>query len=101
MTATVKLVLAQPLVAGSPPLVRQLMGDSMLYRRAFPQRGPSAFGLDLGAQLLLELLVRADGQASAVPELGCGALRAHRTRITGIGRKLGSLAWDHRHGLAV
>jgi hypothetical protein len=36
-----------------------------------------------------------------VPEPGFGTLRAHRTPITGTGWKLGVLAWDHRHGLAV
>src|SRR3989442_15251695 len=77
------------------------MGNRMLHRCAFAQGSPSAFGLDLSAELLLELFVLADGQAPAVPEPGGGTLRAQRTRITDTGRKLGLLAWDHRHGLAV
>src|SRR5574341_688108 len=101
MTAAGKLVLAPPLGAGSPPLVRQLMGDGMLHCRAFPPRGPSAFGLDLGAQLLLKLLVLADAQASAVPERGFGTLGAHGTRVTCRRRKLGIPARDHRHGLPI
>src|SRR5712691_5140411 len=101
MTTAIKLVFPQALVAGAPSLVRQLMGDRMFNSRTFAQRGPSALGVDLGAQLLLELLVLADGQAPTVPHAGGGALRAHRTRITGTGRKLGVLAWDHGHGVAV
>ena len=57
MTAAVKRVLAQPLGAGAPSLVCQWMGDGMLSRRAFAQRGPSACSLDLRAQLLLARLV--------------------------------------------
>src|SRR6266540_1295209 len=101
MTTAIKLVLAQPLVAGSPPLVCQLMGDRMLHRRAFAQRGPSALGLHFGAQLVLELLILADGQAPAVPEPRGGALRAQGTRVTGTGRKLGVSPWDQRHRLAL
>src|SRR5262249_13311999 len=77
------------------------MGNRMLHRGAFAPGGPTTLGLDLGASLLLKLLVRAEGQTPALPEPGCGTLRAHRARITGTGRKLGVLAWDHRHGLAV
>jgi len=73
----------------------------MLHCRAFTQRGSSALGPDLGSQLVLELLVRADVQAPALSKPGFGALGAHRTRITGAGRKLGGLAWDHRHGLSM
>jgi hypothetical protein len=50
------------------------MGNRMLHRCAFAQGSPSAFGLDLGAELLLELLVLADGQAPAVPKPGGGTL---------------------------
>ena len=37
MAAAVKLVLAEPLIAGAPSLVRYLMGDRVLYRSAFTQ----------------------------------------------------------------
>src|SRR5712691_12075279 len=77
------------------------MGNRMLHRGAFAQGSPSAFGLDLSAELLLKLLVLADGQAPAVPEPGGGTLGTHRTHITSTGRKLSVLAWNHRHGLAV
>src|SRR6266446_1435310 len=77
------------------------MGDGMLHSRAFPQRGPSAFGLDLGAQLLLEWLVLTDAQASAVSELGFGALGSHGTRVTCRRRKLCVPARVHRHGLPI
>jgi hypothetical protein len=70
MTPAVKLVLAQPLIAGAPPLGHQVMRDRMLHRRTCPQRGPSTLGLELGPQLVLKLLIRADGQAPAMPELG-------------------------------
>src|SRR6266849_1933057 len=99
MTAAVKLVLAPPLGAGSPPLVCPWMGDGMLHRRALPPRGPSAFGLDLGAELLLQLLILTDAQTSSVPELGFGAPGSHGTRITCRGRTLDVPARDHRHGL--
>jgi hypothetical protein len=65
------------------------MGNRMLHRGAFAQGSPAAFGLDLRAELLLELLVLADGQAPAVPEPGGGTLRPQRTGIAGTGRKLG------------
>ncbi len=35
MTTSVKRVFPQPLVAGSPPSVGQVMGNRMLHRRAF------------------------------------------------------------------
>ena len=38
--------------------------------------------LALGAVLLLERLVLADGQAPALPDPGFGALHAYRTRVT-------------------
>ena len=101
MTTAIKLIFAQPLLAGAPPLMRSLMGDRMLHCRAFTQRGSSALGPDLGSQLVLELLVRADVQAPALSKPGFGALGAHRTRLTGAGRKLGGFAWDHRHGLSM
>src|SRR6516164_4211974 len=55
MTTTVKLILAQPLVAGSPSLVCHMMGNRMLHRCTFAQGGPTTLGLDLGAELLLEV----------------------------------------------
>ena len=101
MTTTVKLILAQPLIAGSPPAVGHVMGNRMLHRGAFAQGSSTTLRLDLGAELVLELFVLANGQTPAVPEPGFGTLRAHRTRITGTGRKLGVLAWDHRYRLTV
>src|SRR5712691_2578506 len=101
MTTAVKLVCAQPLRAGSPSLVRSLMGDRMLHRRALAQRGPAALGPDLGPPLGLALLVLADVQAPAGPKPGFGALCAHRTRITGTRRTLCIPPWDHRHALAL
>src|SRR5258708_12235205 len=77
------------------------MGNCMLHRGAFAQGSPSAFGLDLSAELLLELLVLADGQAPAVPEPGGGTLRPQRTGIAGTGRKLGLRARDHWPGRAI
>src|SRR5215831_16408402 len=101
MTTTVKLVFPPSLVSSSSAVVHQLMGDGMFHRRAFAQGGPAAFGFHLGPQLLLELLVLADGQAPALPEPGFATLPTHRTRVTRAGRKLGVPPWDHRHGLAV
>src|ERR1700675_968621 len=101
MTTTVKLILAQPLIAGLPSSVGHVMGDRMLHRGAFAQGSSTTLGLDLGTELLLELLVLADGQTAAVPEPGGGTLRTHWTGITGTGRKLGVLARDHRDSLTV
>ena len=100
MTTAIKLVLAQAFVAGSTSLVRQLMGNRVLHRGPFAQRGPSTLRLHLGAQLLLELLVLADAQASALPARGFRTLGAQGTRVTRRSRKLGMLAWDHGDGLA-
>src|SRR5437016_736996 len=94
-----KLILPDALVAGAPSLMRQLMGDGMLNRGTFAQRGPAAFGPEFGAQLLLEQLILADGQGSPVPELGCRALRSQGARVARPGRKLGPLAKDHGHRL--
>jgi hypothetical protein len=55
MPTAIKPVLAQAFVAGATALVRQLMGDGVLNRGAFAQRGASALRPDFGAQLLLEL----------------------------------------------
>src|SRR5262245_20314908 len=100
MAPTVKLIFAQPLIAGSPPLVCHMMGNRMFHRRPFAQRGPATLGLQLGPQLLLKLLILADRQRPPLPELRSRALRARRTRVTGTRRKLGGSAWEHRHGLA-
>src|SRR6266511_889529 len=61
MTTVVELVVPQALGTGPPSLVGPLMGDRMLHRRAFLQRGSSALGRKLGAQLGLGLLVRVKG----------------------------------------
>src|SRR5262249_26147773 len=77
-----------------------VMGDRVLYSCSFAQRGAAALGFDLGAELVLELFVFTDRQASALAALGSGALRSLWTYITGAGGKLGVFAWDHRHGVA-
>src|SRR6266852_4102322 len=100
MTPAIKLVFAQAFVSGSTSLVRHLMGNRVLHRCPFPQRGPTTLRLHLGAQLLLELFVLANAQASAVPACGCRTLSAQSTRVTRSSRKLGMLAWDHGDGLA-
>ena len=100
MTTAVKLVFAQAFVPSATSLVGQLMGNRVLYRRPFPQRGPSTLRLDLGAQLLLELFVLADAQASALPGPGFGTLSAQGARITRHSWKLDMLAGDHRDALA-
>src|ERR1700756_1430530 len=100
MPTAIKLILAQAFVAGSPSLVHQLVRNRVLHRRPFPERGPSTPRLHLGAQLLLELFVLADAQASALSACGFGTLGAQGTRVTRRRRKLGMLAWDHGDGLA-
>src|SRR5262245_2050011 len=100
MTTAVKLVFAQAFVPGSTSLVCQLMGNRMLHRRPFPQRGPSTPRLHLGSQLLLELFVLADAQASTLPVRGFGTLRAQGACITRRSRKLDRFARDHRDALA-
>ena len=72
----------------------------MLHRRAFPQRGASTLGLELGAQLLLQPFVLADAQASAMPARGGRALGAQGTWVTRRRWQLCRLAWDHGDGLA-
>src|SRR5205085_10176185 len=81
MTPAVKLVLAQPLVAGAPPLVCYMMGNCMLHRRTFTQGVPAALGLKLGATLLLASLVLLNRQVPAVPEPGAGSVLTFRTRV--------------------
>ena len=39
MAAAVTLVIADPLIAGTPSLMREVMGDRMLHRGACAQRG--------------------------------------------------------------
>src|SRR5215471_10539149 len=80
--------------------MRDVMGDRMLNRGAFAQRGTSALGFDLGAELVLERFVLPNMQASPLTEPSGGALRALWTPITGASGKLGIFAWDHRDGLA-
>ena len=100
MTPAIKLVFAQAFVASTPALVRQLMGNRVLHRRPFAQRGSSPLGLHLGPQLLLERLVLAETHASALSGGGFGALGSHATRIPRWRRKLGLLAGDHGNALA-
>ena len=92
MTPAIKLVFAQAFVSGSTTLVRQLMGNRVLHSGPFAQRGSSPLCLHLGPQLLLERLVLADAQASALPVRGFGTLGAPGTRITRSSRKLGLFA---------
>src|SRR6266545_7638471 len=100
MTPAIKLVFAQALGAGATSLVRQLMGNRVLHRRPLAQRGSSPLGLHLSPQLLLERLVLADAQASAMPARGCRALGAQGTHVTHHSRKLGRLPEDHGDTLA-
>src|SRR6516164_460614 len=100
MTTAIKLVFAQAFVPGAASLVCHLMGNRVLYRCPFPQRGPSTLRLYFGAQLLLELFVLTDAQASALPVLDFGTLRAQGARITRRSWKLDMLAEDHRDALA-
>src|SRR5215510_12481226 len=79
--------------------MRDVMGDRMLNRCSFAQRGTSTLGFDLGSELVLEGFVLTDMQASPLTDPGCGALRALWTSITGAGGKLGVCARDHRYGL--
>ncbi len=62
MAAAVTLVLAEPLIAGTPSLRRAMMGKRMLNRGAFAPRGASALGCDLGAALGLARFVLTDMQ---------------------------------------
>src|SRR5215467_13569876 len=82
MTSAIKLVFAQAFVSGSTALVHQLMGDRVLHGGPFAQRGSAPLGLHLGPQLLLERLVLADAQASALPVRGFRALGAQVTPVT-------------------
>ena len=100
MTPAIKLVFAQAFVSGATSLVRQLMGNRVLHRSPFAQRGSSPLCLHLGPQLLLERLVLADAQASALPARGFRALGAQGTHITRRSRKLGRLAEGHGDALA-
>ena len=67
-------------------------GNRMFNRSAFAQGGPATLRLHLRAQLLLELFVLADAQASPLPVRGFGTLSAQGARITRRSRKLGMLA---------
>src|SRR6266581_4617346 len=100
MTPAIKLVFAQAFVSGATSLVRQLMGNRVLHRRPFAQRGSSPLCLHLSPQLLLERLVLADAQASALPARGFRALGAQGTHVTHRSRKLGRLPEDHGDTLA-
>jgi hypothetical protein len=100
MTTAIKLILAQAFVAGSTSLVYQLVRHRVLHCCPFPERGPSTPRPHLGSQLLLELLILADAQASALSVGGFGALGSHGARVTRRRRKLGMLAGDHGDALA-
>ena len=75
MTTTIKLILAQSLIAGAPPAVGHVMGNGMLHRGEFAQGSSTTLRLDLGAELVLERFVLANGQTPALPEPGFGTLR--------------------------
>ena len=47
-------MLTDALVAGTPSLMSQLMGDRLLDRGTFAQRGPAAFDPEFGTQRVLE-----------------------------------------------
>src|SRR5262245_46970130 len=94
MPSAIKLVFAQAFVSGSTSLVRQLMGNRVLHCGPFAQRGSSPLRLHFGPQLLLERLVLADAQASALSVRGFRALGAQGTLVTRHSRKLGRLAED-------
>ena len=100
MTPAIKLVFAQASVSGATSLVRQLLGNRMLHRRPFAQRGSSPLCLHLGPQRLLERLVLANAQALALPARGFRALGAPGTPVTRRSRKLGRLAKAQRDALA-
>src|SRR5215468_5254861 len=76
------------------------MGDRMLNRGSFAQRGASALGFDLGSELVLKLFVLTDRQATPLADLSRGTLRSLWTPIAGAGGELGVFTWDHRYGLA-
>ena len=82
MTTAIKLVLAQAFVSSATSLVHQLMRNRVLHRRPFAERGPSTLRLHLGSQLLLELLVLADAQASALSVGSLVARKAHASHAT-------------------
>src|SRR5262245_38389456 len=100
MTTAIKLVLAQAFVAGATALVRQLMGDGVLNRGWFAQRGSSALRPAFGAQPLLALFVLTDVPAPALPVHAFATLGPQGTRVTHRRRKLGRLARNHRDTLA-
>ena len=99
MTPAITLVFAHACRAGPTALVRQLMGNRVLHRGPFTQRGPSALGLPLRPQLVLEWLVRADVQAAALPARRLRTLATQGTRVTRRRRQLCRLPEDHGDGL--
>ena len=100
MTAAVKRVLAEPLRAGTSSLMHDVMGERLLHRCAFAQRGASALGGALGSELGRARCVRTDRPAAPWTDPGGGALRSRWTPITGAGGKLDVLAQAQRDGLA-
>ena len=53
MTPAIKLVFAQAFVSGSTALMRQLMGNRVLHRGPFAQRGPATLRLHPGVWRIL------------------------------------------------
>src|ERR671925_804548 len=100
MAAAVKLVRAEPLRAGTPSLMRDVMGDRMLHRWSCAPRGTSTPGFALGSELVLERFVLTDRPASPLTAPGCGARRSLGTPLTGAGGQLGVCARDPWDGLA-
>jgi hypothetical protein len=103
MTPAIKLIFAHAFVAGPTALVDQLMGNSVLHRGPFAQCRPAAPRLHLGPQQLLERLILADAQASALPTRGFRALgrKAHTSHAAagnwaGLPRTMGTL-WPPGH----
>jgi len=100
MAAAVTLVRASPLLAGTPALMRAVLGDRLLHRGACAPRGAATLGCDLGAARGLAWCVRTDRPASPWTAPGGGARRALWTPLTSPGGKLGVGAQDPRDGVA-
>src|SRR5262249_11053961 len=101
LTTTGTRMLASSLGAGASPAVGPGMGGGVRPRGAVAPGRPSAFGRALGAALLLARLVRAEGQAPAVPEPGGGTRRPPRPGLAGPGRPRGLRARDPGPGPAL
>jgi hypothetical protein len=75
----------------------QLMRNGMLHRRPFTQRGPAAFGPELGAQFLLEDWLMAGLQGSEVHGCAYSWSRAPRVFATVPLRYTAAGIWPVRH----